>query len=104
MSATWNIDGVAMFHSSKFGIWPSYLVINELSYHERFKPEIVIFAGIWFGYTEPLPHLFVGVFKDSLKRIYNGIKVQLDKGTFITVRGIILTGTTDLPAKVIFMS
>jgi hypothetical protein len=30
VSFTWNTDGIPVFKSSKFSLWPFYLVINEL--------------------------------------------------------------------------
>jgi hypothetical protein len=38
-----NTDGVAIFRSSKFSIWPVYAVINELPPHLRFVSFIVYF-------------------------------------------------------------
>lgn len=30
-----NTDGVSLFHSSTFSIWPVYFIINELPPHQR---------------------------------------------------------------------
>ena len=43
---TWNSDGVKIFNSSKYSIWPYYLVINELPFSERYKKENVILAEL----------------------------------------------------------
>jgi hypothetical protein len=32
----WNTDGVPIFKSSGFSIWPIFLIINELPYHLRY--------------------------------------------------------------------
>lgn len=42
-------DGVPVFKSSNFSMWPLYFVINELPYALRMKMQNVIFAGLWFG-------------------------------------------------------
>ena len=61
-SFTWNTDGVPLFRSSKFSIWPFFLAINELPYNERYKKENVILAGLWFGPHKPVPNFFMSVF------------------------------------------
>jgi hypothetical protein len=40
-------DGVALCEKSKLGIWPIYLVINEIPKEQRFFVENVVFAGIF---------------------------------------------------------
>jgi hypothetical protein len=37
VSFTWNTDGIPVFKSSKFSLWPFYLVINELPYKQNVK-------------------------------------------------------------------
>ena len=46
ISFMWYSDGMAVFKSSKFSIWPIYLVINELNYKERVKRQHIILAAI----------------------------------------------------------
>lgn len=104
ISFTWNSDGVPIFKSSKFAIWPLYLVINELPPSMRFRRENFILAGLWFGNTKPEPNLFLSVFKEGLKKLYQGVRFRLPNGTFINVRGLIICGTCDLPAKAIFLN
>ena len=31
LSLMWNADGVPLFKSSKYSLWPMYLLINELA-------------------------------------------------------------------------
>ena len=47
---TWNTDGVPIFKSSNFSLWPLYLVINELPPKKRFSKDNMILAGLLFGY------------------------------------------------------
>ena len=35
ISLTWNSDGIAVFKSSKYNIWPLYFAINELPIHKH---------------------------------------------------------------------
>lgn len=37
LSLTINTDGVSIFHSSNFGPWPIYFVINELPLKKRYS-------------------------------------------------------------------
>lgn len=37
VSLLWNTDGVPVFKSSKFSIWPLCFIINELPFGERTK-------------------------------------------------------------------
>lgn len=104
ISFTWNTDGVPLFKSSKFSIWPLYLVINELPYEERFKKENVIIAGIWFGPEKPNANLFISVFRDCLKKLYKGICFKNSGQKFVKTRAKIICGTCDLPAKSLFLN
>ena len=49
ISLLWNTDGVPVFKSSHFSIWPLFFVINELPYRLRMKWQNIILAGMWFG-------------------------------------------------------
>ena len=49
LSLMWNVDGVPLFKSSKYSLWPMYLLINELPYKQRSLKKNGILAGLWFG-------------------------------------------------------
>lgn len=53
ISFTLNTDGVPIFKSSKFAIWPVYLMINELPFKVRKQSENMLFCGLWFGESKP---------------------------------------------------
>ena len=53
ISFTWNTDGIPVFKSSKYCIWPLYFAINELPIHRRWCSENLLLAGLWFGYQKP---------------------------------------------------
>ena len=42
ISFQWNTDGVPVFKSSKFSMWPLYLSINELPLSRRFQEENMV--------------------------------------------------------------
>ena len=57
------------------------------------------------GDKKPVPNLFLKSLKISLKRLYQGIDLYVnDLDKTINVRGILMSGTCDLPAKAIFLS
>jgi hypothetical protein len=44
VSLTWNTDGVPVFESSKYNMWPIQCIINELPIHLRKKH--ILLAGL----------------------------------------------------------
>lgn len=58
-----NTDGVNVFKSSTFSIWPIFLSINELSYRLRRKHTLL--AGLWFGKSKPSFETFLTPFVDQ---------------------------------------
>ena len=104
VSFTWNTDGVPIFKSSKFSIWPFYLVINELPYKQRMQKENLLFCGLWFGESKPVMNLFSKPFMDSLIKLETeGIEIEINKQKH-TSKGFLLCGTADLPAKSLVMN
>lgn len=78
ISLSWNVDGVPIFKSSPFHIWPLQITINELPPHLRLKHAIL--GGLWFGPTKPDMNSFLQPFVDEcvtlenegLPCVYNG--------------------------------
>ncbi|KAJ8685445.1 hypothetical protein QAD02_021238 [Eretmocerus hayati] len=60
ISMMFNTDGVALYKSSNFSVWPIQCVINELPYAVRTASPIT--CGIWFGKDEPDMRIFLKVF------------------------------------------
>ena len=63
ISLTWNTDGVPVFQSSNYSMWPIQCVINELPPHLRRKH--VLIAGLWFGVNKPNFNSFLKPFIDE---------------------------------------
>lgn len=104
ISFLWNSDGVPVFKSKKFSIWSFYLVINEFPYKIRNKRENVILAGLWFGHDKPDPNCFLYSYIEDFRNIYTGFNVQMpQREESVYIRGKLLLGTCDLPAKSTFM-
>ncbi|XP_070554078.1 uncharacterized protein [Ptychodera flava] len=99
LSFTWNTDGVPVFKSSKYSIWPMYLAINELPPKVRRLKENIIFSGLWFGESKPAMLNFTAPLHQSLKRLESsGIEVIINDKA-VNVKAFLLCGTADLPAK-----
>ncbi|XP_067333535.1 uncharacterized protein [Channa argus] len=58
-----NCDGVPVFNSATYSIWPLQFTINELPYMQR--KENVIVAGLWFGPEKPNMNTFLKPFVDE---------------------------------------
>lgn len=106
ISLTWNTDGVSIFKSSKYCIWPFYFMINELPHYLRSKMQNVLLGGLWFGSSQPQPNLFMKYsLVDSLKKLYEGVGFKIfGRANLVRVKGIVICGTCDLPAKSKFLN
>ena len=60
ISLTWNTDGVPVFHSSNYSMWPIQCIINELPIHLRRKH--VLLTALWFGVSKPVMSCFLKPF------------------------------------------
>lgn len=67
ISVTWSTDGVPLFESSAFTIWPLQLAVNELPQKERAKN--LILAGLWFGPRKPEMNCFLESFVHRMNNL-----------------------------------
>ncbi|XP_070522164.1 uncharacterized protein [Cardiocondyla obscurior] len=104
ISFTWYTDGIPIFKSSHISIWPVYLTINELPYKHRIKKENIVLVGLWFGSNKPSANHFMYKFRSQFRTLLQGLVITLSRQNIITVRGIVLAGTCDLPAKAQFLN
>ena len=68
ISLTWNTDGVPLFSSSNYSIWPLQASVNELPIHLRVKNMLLI--GLWFG-RKPCMNTFLKPFVDESSKLEN---------------------------------
>ncbi len=66
-SLSFNCDGVPVFRSSKFSIWPLLCSVNEVTREERDKN--VILCALWFGSSKPLMTSFLKPFVEECKSL-----------------------------------
>ena len=67
ISLTWNTDGVPVFESSKYNMWPIQCIINELPIHLRKKH--ILLTGLWFGTSKPNINCFLQPFVSELTKL-----------------------------------
>jgi hypothetical protein len=105
VSFMWWTDGLQIFKSSIISsIWPLCLVINELEYKKRILPRNIVLCGLWVGKAQPNPNMFLKPLMKSMKVFSTvGASMKLHDNTEILVKGKIICGTCDLPAKSKFM-
>ncbi|XP_049925967.1 uncharacterized protein LOC126405952 isoform X2 [Epinephelus moara] len=63
LTLSWNCDGVPIYNSDTYSLWPLQFTINELPYTQR--KENVIVAGLWFGKGNPEMNTFLKPFVDE---------------------------------------
>ncbi|KXJ23145.1 hypothetical protein AC249_AIPGENE10506 [Exaiptasia diaphana] len=100
ISFIYNTDGVPVFKSSKYSLWPIFLAINELPYKQRFSKDNMLLAGMWFGPDKPFMLTYLKPFHTVFHQLEtSGIDIVNPSGEKISVRAILLCGTCDLPAR-----
>lgn len=105
ISLTWYTDGIPVFNSKNYSIWPFCFICNELPYKLRLKRENILLAGLWFGPHKPAANLFMNSFVPDLRRLYNGVHITTaGMPAPLFVRGIVLAGVCDTPAKSQFLN
>ena len=97
LSLTWNTDGIPVFESSNYSIWPVQSAINELPPHLREKH--ILLHGLWFGTKKPAMNTFLKPFIEECKLLETvGLACESD-GQPVKVYAHILSA--DSPARAI---
>lgn len=97
LTLTVNTDGVPVFNSSKYGIWPLYVTINELPYDIRSKNAVL--SSMWFGNEKPVPETFLKPFIDELNVIYDKGIVWHNNGKEQKSKVTVLVASCDAIAR-----
>ncbi|XP_064478968.1 uncharacterized protein LOC135392193 [Ornithodoros turicata] len=102
LTVTWNTDGVPVYKSSSFSIWPLLLQVNELSPEDRSKHTLL--AGLWFGELKPNMNTFLKPFVDVMNDMpHNGVKWVDSHGGEIISRVFPGPCTVDTVARAMVM-
>jgi hypothetical protein len=67
ISITWNADGIPIFKSSKYSIWPIQCMVNELPPHLR--PKNILLIGLWFGHSKPEMKTFLQPYVNECQQL-----------------------------------
>ncbi|XP_034231506.1 uncharacterized protein LOC117639739 [Thrips palmi] len=105
LTVMWNTDGVPIYKSVSYSLWPVYLVSLELPPEKRFLSENLIIAGIWCSASKPHPNVYLVPILKELLNLKNGIDVEYfgkDEKQRITCS--VLCGTCDAPATASFLN
>ncbi|XP_022101244.1 uncharacterized protein LOC110984916 isoform X2 [Acanthaster planci] len=96
-SYSFNSDGTPIFKSSKYSLWPIYLMINELP--PRMRRDNLIVAGVWFGKSEPKMNIFLEKFvTEANLLITEGISWK-NNGQFVHSELYGISCNVDAPAR-----
>ncbi|KAK6478319.1 hypothetical protein HHUSO_G20613, partial [Huso huso] len=67
ISLSFSCDGIPVFNSSSFSVWPVLCVIIEIPPKERFSH--ILLASLWFGSKKPDMTVFLQPFVDECKNL-----------------------------------
>lgn len=101
LSLTISTDGGRVFETScRNSMWPIQAVCNELEPQERFRPENMMLAALWFGETAPNMTSFFKPLSIELKELEtNGIKRTLSSGREVVCPVVPIMCVCDAVAK-----
>lgn len=67
LSLLWNTDGIPVFNSSNYSIWPLQATINELPPHLR--KSNVLLLGLWWFSSPPCTNTFLRPFVTECRKL-----------------------------------
>ncbi|MES9883288.1 MAG: DUF1258 domain-containing protein, partial [Sedimenticola sp.] len=107
ISFTLNTDGVPIFKSSTFSIWPIFLMVNELPYKMRKNQNDMLLCGLWYGQNKPLIHLFCQPLHQAMMELEKGVELKLTNGSTsetVPVRVFLFCLSCDTPARSLMLN
>lgn len=97
ITVSFNTDGAPCFKSSRYSIWPIYIIINELPVQKRF--ECTITCGLWFGKSKPDMQIFLKQFVNMMNKLSSdGLKCNIN-GLITRIRVFCLVAPVDSVAR-----
>lgn len=105
LTFTWNTDGLQVFKSTSYSMWPWYLVVNELPPEKRYLSENMLIAGIWGSVVKPHPNIYLKKIYNELSNLRKGIDVKFYNSDVVhKIKCCVLCGTCDAPARASFLN
>lgn len=93
---TVNIDGAAMYRSSKGSLWITQLYQNYLPPNIRYRPENILIVSLYYGVKKPNVFHLLSLLAKELENceisVFNGNQIE----NFVPM---IVTASCDLPAR-----
>lgn len=87
-----NTDGVPLYKSSTWSLWPVFLTILNLPASIRMKAENVLLIGLWYGPSKPPMKLLLEPVLESLRELsISGVVVRTPAGVK-TFRSMLVMG------------
>jgi hypothetical protein len=68
ISLTFSTDGLPIFHSSNYAVWPLQAIVNELP--SKLRTENVLLFGLWFGPRKPHMNVFLEPFAQEMTELH----------------------------------
>ena len=96
-SLSYSCDGVPVFKSSKYSIWPLFVSINELPLIQRRRH--IILTALWFGPKKPRMDTFLKCFVDEMSKLYEDGLQWSDNGQKCVSKVIASVCICDAPAR-----
>lgn len=69
LTLTINTDGSPVFKSGPNSLWPVHFYINEIDPSQRFSPDNIMLAGLWFSKTDAKLKMFMEPIVAELKEL-----------------------------------
>ena len=98
-----NTDGVRVFKSNHYDIWPVYLSVLEMPEQERFQANNMILQAVWHGSQKAQMLTLLQPFYEEMKELEMGVELNTVEGVR-TVKAFVLGATIDLPARAAALS
>lgn len=67
VSLLWNSDGVPVFESSQYSLWPIQFTINE--FPPNIRKDHVMLSSIWFDKSKPVMNIFLKLFITEMQSL-----------------------------------
>ena len=99
---TFSTDGVQVFKSSKYQIWPIMCSINEID--SRHKSRFMVLHTLWFGLSKLRADTFLKAFVDEARDLFfNGIEWTDAQGLMRLSKVIFPVAIADAPARALLL-
>ncbi len=95
---SFSADGIAVYESSSYSIWPIFLYINELDFHE--KSAFLSISTSWHGDSKPKNDTFLIPFVKDAQHLHDhGFQWKDSNGILRKSKVMFLLCTADAPAR-----